>query len=88
MGLLSSSNSYLLALAPHTVSLVAQHLAAAGIQRTVDLFLPVFPVDLGCSEREKQAGPGSVPCAAVPAGRAVLEPPPGAEHTSVPAGQP
>ena len=55
MSLLTTSNSHLLALAPHTVSLVAEKLAAAGIQRSVDLFLPVFPIDLSCTQREKQA---------------------------------
>lgn len=53
-GLLNASNSHLLALAPHTASLVQHHLAAMGVQRSVDLFVPVFPVDLSCSPREKQ----------------------------------
>ena len=54
--LLSASDSYLLAIAPHTAALATEHLARLGVQRTVDVFVPVFPIDLGCTPEEKQVG--------------------------------
>ena len=61
--LLSASDSHLLALAPHTVAAVGQALAAAGIQRYVHLFVPVFPVDLSCTPLERANSPDN--CAGV-----------------------
>ena len=61
--LLTASDSHLLALAPHTVAAVGQALAAAGIQRYVHLFVPVFPVDLSCTPLERANSPDN--CAGV-----------------------
>ena len=61
--LLNASDSHLLALAPHTVAAVGGALAAAGVQRYVHLFVPVFPVDLSCSPLERANSPDN--CAGI-----------------------